>query len=65
MGAMRHDRSLSFPFIGEYRWAMTANAFAEGKARCPETGMNDFLTNPFNPAVLFATLLEWLEKSHL
>ena len=37
--------------------AITANAFAEDKARCFEAGMNDFLVKPFDPAAIFATLL--------
>jgi CheY-like chemotaxis protein len=45
--------------------AMTANAFAEDKARCIEAGMNDFLIKPFNPDVLFATLLKWLSQHHV
>ena len=44
--------------------AMTANAFAEDKARCFDAGMDDFLVKPFNPDQLFSTLHHWLEFRH-
>jgi PAS domain S-box-containing protein len=43
--------------------AITANAFAEDKARCYEAGMNDFLIKPFDPDAMFTTLLRWLDQS--
>jgi hypothetical protein len=43
--------------------AMTANAFAEDRARCLEVGMNDFLVKPFDPNVLYSAVLKWLEAN--
>jgi len=42
--------------------AITGNAFAEDKSRCLDAGMNDFLTKPLYPELLFATLLLWLNR---
>ena len=40
--------------------AMTANAFEEDKQQCMAAGMNDFLSKPFDPEMLFAMLIRWI-----
>lgn len=42
--------------------AMTANAFTEDRESCLESGMNDFISKPVVPQVLFETLLKWLTQ---
>jgi len=42
--------------------AMTANAFAEDRARCLASGMSDFIAKPFNPDGLYTIVLKWLER---
>ncbi|MBS1138802.1 MAG: hypothetical protein H6R13_255 [Proteobacteria bacterium] len=40
--------------------ALTANAFAYEKQRCLDAGMNDFVSKPIRPEVLFETMLRCL-----
>jgi len=40
--------------------AMTANAYAEDRARCLAAGMDDFITKPIEPETLFGVCVKWL-----
>jgi two-component system sensor histidine kinase/response regulator len=54
--AIRADQRFSgLPIL-----AMTANAMAGDREKCLEAGMNDCLTKPIEPAILFTALLKWI-----
>ncbi len=40
--------------------ALTANAFADDRARCLDAGMSDFIAKPYEVDALFETLVKWL-----
>ena len=43
--------------------AMTANAFSDDRQRCMHAGMNDFIAKPYQPELLFSTLLKWMQAA--
>ena len=42
--------------------AMTANAFGDDRQACLDAGMNDHLTKPVEPALLYQLLARWLPE---
>lgn len=55
---LRADPSLgALPIL-----AMTAHAMVQEKSRCLELGMNDYLTKPIDPSLLYATVAKWLPE---
>lgn len=53
------DKGRDIPIV-----AMTANAFAEDRQECLDAGMNDFLTKPVMPDILYSTLYKWLSQEN-
>lgn len=42
--------------------AMTASALAGEKERCFEAGMNDYISKPFDPVILFKKIVHWTKS---
>jgi CheY-like chemotaxis protein len=64
LGAARRiraiERLLALPIV-----AMTAHALPEDRARSLDAGMNDHVTKPIDPDLLFCTLLKWIDPVRL
>ncbi len=63
MDATRAIRSLP-AYAATPILALTANAFADDRRICLESGMNDVLTKPIEPKLLYEALVHWLPVSN-
>jgi PAS domain S-box-containing protein len=54
----KQDKFKGLPVI-----ALTANAMKGDKEKVLAVGMNDYVTKPFDPEVMFATLAKWIKSS--
>ncbi|TFW21520.1 PAS domain S-box protein, partial [Duganella callida] len=51
------------PRLAEMRvLAMTATATSEDRVRCIEAGMDDFISKPIQPALMYQTIANWLPE---
>ena len=50
-----HPATRGIPIV-----AITANAFIDDRKACLAAGMDDFMTKPFEPQMLFSVCLKWL-----
>jgi CheY-like chemotaxis protein len=54
----KHYRIFEYPVV----IALTANAIGDGREKCLESGMQDFITKPFKPAQIEEIIREWAPK---
>ncbi len=45
--------------------AMTAHAISDVAERCQNVGLNDYITKPVEPGILFGTVSKWAESSRV
>ena len=57
---IRQELKITTPII-----ALTANAFKKEVERCIESGMNDYVTKPFEEKALAQTILRNIRKEHM
>ncbi len=55
---IRRDLELEIPII-----ALTANVLKEDTKKCFDAGMNDFLSKPFKPSVLYNKIVDQLYRT--
>ena len=58
--ATREIRNSASPYKDLPIIAMTAHALSSQRQQCLDAGMNDHVTKPFDPDVLFAVLVKWI-----
>ncbi len=56
----KHDQNQPVPII-----AVTAHAIVDAREKCIESGMNDFLSKPFDMDALHSIVHKWLDKDEL
>ncbi|MNQ90970.1 Sensor histidine kinase RcsC [compost metagenome] len=54
----KHYRVYEFPVVV----ALTANTLGDGKDKCLEAGMQDFIAKPFKPAEIEEVIKKWAPK---
>lgn len=54
----KHYRVYEYPVVV----ALTANTLGDGKDKCLEAGMQDFIAKPFKPAEIEAVIKKWAPK---